>query len=191
MSADQSRVPPGQTLTTKFPVLHAGDVPSFERKEWTFRLFGLVEKETVFTYDQFLALPMARTVSDFHCVTTWSRLDNAWEGVLARTLADLAKPASKATHVLIHCEQGYTTNLSLDDFTRDNVIFALKWEGKDLTPEHGYPLRLVVPHLYAWKSAKWVRGVEFLDQNVRGFWESRGYHIHGGPWREERYSSQE
>ncbi|MDH5637960.1 MAG: sulfite oxidase-like oxidoreductase [Nitrospinota bacterium] len=191
MKDSQPRLPPGQFLTGKFPVLHEGDVPGFDRDSWGFRFFGLVEKERTLDFEEFSGLPRASVKADFHCVTTWSRYDNLWEGVLARTIAGLARPRPKAKYALIHCEQGYTTNLPLEDFLREDVIFALKWEGSDLTAEHGYPLRLVVPHLYAWKSAKWVRGVEFLQENVRGFWESRGYHNNGDPWREERYSSQE
>ncbi|MDH5477671.1 MAG: sulfite oxidase-like oxidoreductase [Nitrospinota bacterium] len=191
MKDEKPRLPPGQILTEKFPVLHYGEVPEFDSTNWDFRIFGLVEQEVALDFDEFSQLPSQRIEADFHCVTTWSRYDNLWEGVLARTLAALARPLPGARHVLIHCEQGYTTNLSLEDFLRDNVLFALKWGGKKLTPEHGYPLRLVVPHLYAWKSAKWARGVEFMEDNRRGFWESRGYHNNGDPWREERFSSQE
>jgi len=191
MKNSKERLPPGQTLTQKFPVLHAGDIPVFDQASWSFRLTGMVEQELSLTFDQFLALPMAAITADFHCVTTWSRFDNLWEGVLSSVITGLARPKPEAKYVLIHCEHGYTTNLAMEDFLADNTLFALKWGGQPLTPEHGYPLRLVVPHLYAWKSAKWVRGVEFLDKNKRGFWESRGYHISGDPWREERYSSQE
>ena len=184
-------MPPGQFLTEKFPVLHEGQIPEFDKTNWDFRLFGLVEKEVTLDFNEFSRLPMDSVKADFHCVTTWSRYDNPWEGPLARTIAGLARPRPEARFVLVHCDLGYTTNLPMEDFLREDVIFAMKWEGKDLTPEHGYPLRLVVPRLYAWKSAKWVRGVEFLAGNVRGFWESRGYHNNGDPWREERYSSQE
>ncbi len=188
MADDNRRLPPGQTLTEKFPVLHYGGIPAFQKESWTFRLFGLVEEEKTFTYDGFMGLSQNEIVADFHCVTTWSRYDNTWEGVASSTIVDLCNVKASAKYVLIHCEQGYTTNLSLHDFLRKDVIFAHSHDGKALTPEHGFPLRLVVPHLYAWKSAKWVRGVEFIQDDKPGFWESNGYHNHGDPWTEERFS---
>lgn len=185
------RLPPGQTLTDKFPVLSYGPTPRFDRAKWDFRVVGLVEPQLLFNYEEFHALPQSHQVSDFHCVTTWSRFDNAWEGVKVRDLMRLVTLAPQVRHVIVHCDGGYTTNLPLDEFLDDDVILAHRHDGRDLEPDHGWPLRLVVPKLYAWKSAKWVRALEFSDQDRRGFWEVRGYHNHADPWREERYSFQE
>jgi DMSO/TMAO reductase YedYZ molybdopterin-dependent catalytic subunit len=186
-----NRVPPGQYLTTKFPVLTYGPVPRFNPQTWDFRMSGEVEQPLRFTYEQFKALPRSRMVADFHCVTTWSRLDNVWEGVMVSRLVNMARLKPSAAFVLVHCDGGYTTNLPLKNFLDDDVMLADRHDGQDLTPDHGFPLRLVVPKLYAWKSAKWVRAIEFLDQDVRGFWEVRGYHNRADPWLEERYSFQE
>ena len=186
-----NRVPPGQTLTTNFPVLSFGATPRFNPEKWDFRVVGVVEKPLLFNYQQFRALPQTKLVADFHCVTTWSRLDNIWEGVAVKDLMTLVKLAPSASHVVIHCDGGYTTNLPLETFLDDDVILAHRHDGRDLEPDHGWPLRLVVPKLYAWKSAKWVRAIEFADQDRRGFWEVRGYHNHADPWKEERYSFQE
>jgi DMSO/TMAO reductase YedYZ molybdopterin-dependent catalytic subunit len=185
------RLPPGQTLTDKFPVLSYGPAPRLDRVKWDFRVVGLVEPQLRFNYQEFRALPQSRQVSDFHCVTTWSRFDNAWEGVKVRDLVRLVTVAPEARFVIVHCDGGYTTNLSLDEFLDDDVILAHRHDGRDLEPDHGWPLRLVVPKLYGWKSAKWVRALEFSDRDRRGFWEVRGYHNHADPWREERYSFQE
>ena len=185
------RLPPGQTLTDKFPVLSYGPTPRFDRAEWDFRVVGLVEPQLRFNYGEFRALPQSRQVSDFHCVTTWSRFDNAWEGVKVRDLMRLVTLAPQVRFVIVHCDGGYTTNLPLEEFLDEDVILAHRHDGRDLEPDHGWPLRLVVPKLYAWKSAKWVRALEFSDQDRRGFWEVRGYHNHADPWREERYSFQE
>ena len=185
------RLPPGQTLTDKFPVLSYGPAPRFDRATWDFRVVGMVEPQLRFNYEEFHALLQSRQVSDFHCVTTWSRFDNAWEGVKVRDLMKLVTLAPEARFVIVHCDGGYTTNLPLDEFLGDDVILAHRHDGRDLEPDHGWPLRLVVPKLYAWKSAKWVRALEFSDRDRRGFWEVRGYHNHADPWREERYSFQE
>jgi len=185
------RLPPGQYLTNKFPVLSYGPTPTFDRATWDLRLFGLVDAERRLTYDELRAMPSVVSTSDFHCVTTWSRLDNRWEGVRARDVVSLVRLQPEARFVLVHCEQGYTTNLTLDDLLEPEVLLAWGHDGADLSPDHGYPLRLVVPKLYAWKSAKWVRGLEFLADDQRGFWEIRGYHSHADPWKEERYSYQE
>ena len=186
-----SRIPPGQYLVEKWPVLSYGPTPRFNPATWDFRLFGLVETPKRLNYQQFRALPQTKITTDFHCVTTWSLLDNQWEGVMAKDIVSLVRLKPEAQYVMLHCEGGYTTNLSLDQFLDDDVIFAYRHNGQDLAPDHGWPLRLIVPKLYAWKSAKWVRGVEFLENNVRGFWEVRGYHNRGNPWLEERYSDQE
>jgi len=181
------RVPPGQRLTEKFPVLHHGDVPRIDVSKWTFRIWGLVERERKLSYEEFLSLPQVKVFSDVHCVTGWSKLDNTWEGVSAQAMKELVKILPEAKFVIVHCYAGFTTNLTLEDFFQPDVLFAVKHNGELLTPEHGYPLRLVVPRLYFWKSAKWVEGVEFAAKGRKGFWESRGYHNHGDPWKEERY----
>ena len=181
------RVPPGQRLTEKWPALHYGSVPQINVSQWTFRIFGLVEKERQLNYKEFTALPQVKVFSDIHCVTGWSRLDNLWEGVASEQIKELVKILPEAKFVMVHGEGGFTTNLSLDDFFQPDVLFALKHNGETLTEAHGYPLRLVVPRLYFWKSAKWVTGVEFMAKDKRGFWESGGYHNHGDPWKEERY----
>jgi DMSO/TMAO reductase YedYZ molybdopterin-dependent catalytic subunit len=186
-----ARIPPGQTLTDKFPVLTYGPTPRFNLKTWDFKIFGLVEEPLGFSYEEFRALPIHRQVSDFHCVTTWSRLDNAWEGVRIADLMARVKLKPEARHAIIHCDGGYTTNLPLAELLDDDVMLAYGHDGRDLEPDHGFPLRLVVPKLYAWKSAKWVRAIEFTDIDRRGFWEVRGYHNHADPWTEERYSFQE
>ncbi len=185
------RVPPGQTLTDKFPILSYGPAPRFNPAKWDFRVFGLVEPELQLSYEQFRALPQSRQISDFHCVTSWSRLDNVWEGVKILDLMKLVTLKPEAHFVLVHCDAGYSANLPLNEFLDSDVMLAYRHDGRDLTPDHGFPLRLVVPKLYAWKSAKWVRAIEFLEFDERGFWEVRGYHNHADPWREERYSFQE
>lgn len=185
--AERPRVPPGQVVTEKWPVLHYGSVPRVDLSRWTFRAFGRVENPFEFTWEAFLALPRVTHRSDIHCVTRWSRLDNTWEGVPAAALVERARPLPAADFVLVHAEAGFTANLRREDLLRDGVLFALRHDGRDLTPEHGWPVRLVVPHLYFWKSAKWVRGIEFRDRDVPGFWERAGYHMRGDPWKEERF----
>jgi DMSO/TMAO reductase YedYZ molybdopterin-dependent catalytic subunit len=185
------RLPPGQTLVTNFPVLSYGPTPRFNPAKWDLRLFGLVERPLRFTWQEFQALPRVRQVADFHCVTTWSRFDNQWEGVKTTALAAMAGVKAEAKFVVILCDGGYTTNLPIAEFLDDDVMLALRHDSKDLEPDHGGPLRLVVPKLYGWKSAKWLRAVEFTARDRRGFWEVRGYHNHGDPWREERYSFEE
>jgi len=183
----EQRIPPNQVETRKWPVLHAGSVPSFDRAHWTFHVFGLVDRPWQCTYDEFLALPRVQVRADMHCVTRWSKLDNVWEGVSTREVMAKVKIDPRARFVLVHAEHGFTTNLPLDDFLGEDCLFAWKHNGQDLEPDHGYPLRLVVPRLYAWKSAKWVRGIELLRHDRAGFWENGGYHMRGNPWREERY----
>ncbi len=186
MIPDQ-RIPPGQRLTDRFPVLHYGPVPKFDPATWDLRLFGLVEEEVVFTYEQFTALPTVRVITDIHCVTGWSKLDTVWEGVVFSELMNHVRPLPEARYVLIHSEYGFTANLPLEALMDDDVLLAYRYGDAPLTPEHGYPLRLVVPKRYFWKSAKWVRGLEFMAQDRPGFWEQRGYHNDGDPWKEERY----
>ncbi len=186
-TARKNRVPPGQRVTEGFPVLHYGGVPRIDASEWRLRLFGLVEREKTISYPEFLALPMVKVFSDVHCVTGWSRLDNLWEGVSTSALKDHVKVLPDAGFAIVHAAGNFTTNLSLEDFLQEDVLLALKHNGRPLTPEHGAPVRLVVPRLYFWKSAKWVTGVEFTSEDRPGFWESHGYHNRGDPWKEERY----
>jgi DMSO/TMAO reductase YedYZ molybdopterin-dependent catalytic subunit len=185
------RTPPGQVLTTKWPVLTYGRTPRFDPRKWSFRAFGLVEEETSFSWEELQALPRVEVACDIHCVTRWSRLDNRFEGVSVREIVRRVRPKPEAKYVMVHADPDYTTNLALADLVDDDVVLALRHDGQDLTPDHGGPLRLVVPKLYFWKSAKWVRGFEFLDVNPPGFWEVNGYHMHADPWAEERYSDQE
>jgi DMSO/TMAO reductase YedYZ molybdopterin-dependent catalytic subunit len=185
------RVPPGQTLTAKWPVLTYGRTPRVDLGRWMFRCFGLVEREVTWTWAELLALPRVRIVSDVHCVTRWSKLGNAWEGVHIREILGRLRLRPQARYVMVHADPDYTTNLALEDLAQDDVLLALRHDGRDLEPDHGGPCRLVVPRLYFWKSAKWIRGLEFLDVNPPGFWEQNGYHMHADPWRQERYSDQE
>jgi len=185
------RVPPGQVLTEKWPVLTYGLTPRFDPKTWTFRCFGLVEREVAWTWDDFNRLPRAEVACDIHCVTRWSRLDNRFGGVSIQEIIRHVAPKPEARYVMIHADPDYTTNLPLAELLDDDVILATHHDGEPLTPEHGGPLRLVVPKLYFWKSAKWLRGFEFLDVNPPGFWEVNGYHMHADPWKDERYSDQE
>jgi DMSO/TMAO reductase YedYZ molybdopterin-dependent catalytic subunit len=184
----RARVPPGQSVVERWPVLSYGDVPRIDLNEWTFSVTGLVEEERTFTWEEFTSLPQVTVVSDIHCVTRWSRLENRWEGVATSEVVRLARPRPEARFVMVHCYGGYTTNLRLDDLLDDDALFALKHDGQPLPPEHGGPVRLVVPKLYFWKSAKWVRGLVLMERERPGFWETHGYHIRGDPWKEERYS---
>ncbi len=184
----RSRVPPGQYVTDKWPVLTYGAVPRVDPTVWDLRLTGELTEAARFDAVQFRALPYSTVTADFHCVTGWSRLENTWGGVLTRDLLARVRPTPEAAFVVVSCDGGYTTNLALGDFRADNVILAYHHDGVDLPREHGGPLRLVVPHLYGWKSAKWVRTIELTRQDRPGFWEVRGYHNHGDPWLEERYS---
>ena len=183
------RLPPGQAATLKWPVLHYGSVPRFDPATWNFTISGLVEAPGTLSWEAFHKLPRTQVSSDFHCVTRWSRFDNRWEGVSFREVLRLARPRPAARYVLVHAEEGFTANLPLADLDRPNVLFATHHDGQPLTPEHGYPLRLIVPHLYAWKSVKWVRGLEFLESDAPGFWEQNGYHMYGDPWKEQRFDT--
>jgi DMSO/TMAO reductase YedYZ molybdopterin-dependent catalytic subunit len=185
---DEGRLPPGQSATLKWPVLHYGSVPHFDAARWDFRVWGLVEQPLRFTWQEFNSLSQVELVRDFHCVTRWSRFDNRWRGVSFREVLKRVQLKPGAAFVLVHAEQGYTANVPLADLERDDVLFATHHDGEPLTADHGYPLRLVVPHLYGWKSVKWVRGLEFLDHDAAGFWEQNGYHMYGDPWREQRYN---
>jgi DMSO/TMAO reductase YedYZ molybdopterin-dependent catalytic subunit len=184
----EPRLPPGQVRTDKWPVLHYGAVPRIDLATWDFRVYGLVEKPVRWTYSEFLALPQVQVRSDIHCVTRWSRFDNLWQGVSFKELLRHVRVKAEARHAVIHAEQSYTTNLPLTELEQDDVLFAYRHDGRDLTPEHGWPLRLVVPRRYFWKSAKWVRGLEDEGEDRPGFWEQNGYHNEADPWNEERFS---
>jgi len=186
-------LPPGQRLAKDFPVLHYGPVPRFRPDSWRLVVNGATAdgKERHLDVEEFSALPRTTVHADMHCVTRWTVLDNDWAGVTARTLMDAVPPADDVTHVMAWAEYGYSANMRIEDFASPRTLLATHRDGEPLTPEHGYPLRLVVPHLYAWKGPKWLRGIEYLAQERRGFWEERGYHTVGDPWREERYSYQE
>lgn len=185
---DSERLPPGQHLVKDWPVLDLGLQPNVATANWTLDIDGAVEHPQHWRWADFLALEQTSAVSDIHCVTTWSRYDNRWEGVATRLLLDLVRPRPEAGFVVLHSNDGYTTNLTLEDFAGEDVLLAHSWEGKPLTAEHGGPVRLVLPKLYFWKSAKWLKRIEFTTANRPGFWEVRGYHDRGDPWSEERYS---
>ncbi|VTR95050.1 oxidoreductase : Oxidoreductase molybdopterin binding protein OS=Methanobacterium formicicum DSM 3637 GN=A994_03043 PE=4 SV=1: Oxidored_molyb [Gemmata massiliana] len=183
----ENRVPPRQVLTQKWPVLHAGSIPPFEPAKWTLSLFPapLIGAIKQFTWAEFNALPRHRVFADMHCVTRWSKLDNLWEGVVTRELLNHITLSPQAKFVMVHSEYGFSTNLPIDDFFAEDCLFATHHNGEPLTQEHGYPVRLVVPRLYTWKSAKWVRGIEFMEEDRPGYWESSengGYHMRGDPW---------
>lgn len=182
-----SRIPPGQKVTDKFPILTFGRAPALDLETWRLGLFGLVEELRELTWKQFMALPQTAITADFHCVTQWSRLDDHWEGVLFRDVIRGARPLAKARAVMVHCHGGFTTNVELATLMGDDVILARQHNGKELTPDHGWPLRLVVPSRYAWKSAKWVMGLEFMEENAPGFYEKRGYNLNADPWLQERF----
>ena len=183
-----ARIPPGQYQTTKFPVLHYGSVPKTDLATWDFKVFGLVDSPFQLTWAEFKALPRRTVETDIHCVTRWSKLDTTWEGVPIQAILEAAQLKPTASFVLAHSEQGYTANLPLEVLDDDDVLLADTFSGEPLEPEHGYPLRLVVPKRYFWKSAKWIRGLEFLDHDILGFWERYGYNNNADPWQEERFS---
>ena len=183
------RLPPGQRLTEQWPVLTYGSAPQVERGEWSLQVWGEVEEDLVWDWEQFLALGTEERTNDIHCVTHWSRYDNTWEGVLLSTILAHVRPTPGARSVLFHSYGGYTTNVLLEDIARDDhAMLAFSHDGGAIAREHGGPVRGVIPSLYFWKSAKWVRGMELLPQDRPGFWEMYGYHLHGDPWQEERYS---
>lgn len=196
--AQEGRLPPGQSLTQKFPVLHYGPVPEFNPATWDLRVWGEVEEEVRWTWDEFRALPRSKLVMDLHCVTRWSKFGTKWEGVSVRVLVDqgFIKPKPTARFVLQHAEYGYTTNLPLEVVLAENFLLATHFNGEPLSPDHGYPLRGVVGAIpdredlktpYLWKGAKWLRGLEFMAQDRLGFWEQAGYHNEGDVWQEQRF----
>jgi DMSO/TMAO reductase YedYZ molybdopterin-dependent catalytic subunit len=186
---EEQRLPPGQHLTKDWPVLDLGVVPPVSRERWRLDVYGAVETPVFWTFAEFAAQKQARFTSDIHCVTTWSRYDNEWEGLATRELLAACQPRMDARFVTLHSYDGYTTNLALEDFAAEDALLAHSWSGQPLTKEHGGPVRLVVPHLYFWKSAKWLQAIEFLTGDAPGFWEVRGYHNRGDPWAEQRYSN--
>src|SRR5262245_12396749 len=185
---DPARLPPGQTMTRKWPVLHAGTVPRVDLAKWTFRVFGEVEEEVELTWKQFGELPRARSTQDIHCVTRWSRFDTEFEGVPWSNVARLCRPLESARFAIAHAEQGFTSNVPIESLEQDGALLATHADGEPLTPDHGWPLRLVVPGKYFWKSAKWLRAIELTPEDRLGFWERYGYHNNADPWNEERYS---
>jgi DMSO/TMAO reductase YedYZ molybdopterin-dependent catalytic subunit len=186
--AELARVPPGQHVVRDFPLLHAGDVARTPPDEWDMRVFGLVQNELRWDYGEFRALPTVTKTCDIHCVTTWSKLDTVWGGVPMPWVLEQARPLADATHVIAHAEEGYTANLPIDAIRDDDVMLAYRYDGAELEPVHGGPLRLLVPKLYFWKSAKWLRGLEFVQGDRPGYWERLGYSNTAEPWKEERYS---
>jgi DMSO/TMAO reductase YedYZ molybdopterin-dependent catalytic subunit len=184
---DPDRLPPGQYLTEKWPVLHAGTVPNTDLATWDFRVFGEVESPLTLSWDEFTALPSREITTDIHCVTRWSRFDTSFKGVHWSELAKVVKPKPSARYVLAHAEQDFTANVPLAALEDEEALLAYEADGEPLTPEHGWPLRLVIPKRYFWKSAKWLRGIELLDHDEPGFWERLGYHNEADYWKEERY----
>ncbi len=186
--AEMERIPPGQYRTEKFPVLHYGSVPTTDLAKWDFKVYGEVDAPFTLTWDQFQTLHRKTVATDIHCVTRWTKLDTVWEGVAIQEILKLAQVRPGATHVVAHSEQGYTANLPLSVLDDDDVLLADTFDGQPLEKEHGWPLRLFVPKRYFWKSAKWIRGLEFLDHDQLGFWERYGYNNDADPWKEERFS---
>jgi len=185
---DPARLPPGQYLTEKWPVLHAGDIPETDLATWDFRVFGEVDSPIALTWDQLQELPSSEITIDIHCVTRWSRFDTSFRGVHWRDLAELVGPKPSSRFVVAHAEQGFTSNMPLEALEDGQAMVAYEADGEPLEPEHGWPLRLVVPSRYFWKSAKWLRGLELLDHDQPGFWERYGYHNDADYWQEQRYS---
>ena len=184
---DPSRLPPGQYLTDRFPVLHVGDVPTYAPGEWNLTIGGMVNSPFTLTFEELTALPSVTLTTDIHCVTKWSKFDTVWRGVKVKDLLDRAGIQDGATHVMGHAEYGYTANLPLEDAQRDESMVVWEYEGEPIEPIHGGPVRLLVPNLYFWKSPKWLRGIEVMNADKPGFWERNGYHMYGDPFREQRH----
>ena len=187
LGIDPARVPPGQYVTDRFPVLHAGVTPTIDLVQWDFAIEGLVLEPATLSLDEIKAMPTVDLTYDIHCVTKWTKLDTTWTGVRPRDLLAGIEVNPAATHVVVLAEHGFTANLPIDDFMAEDNLFSWIFDGQDLELAHGWPLRLVVPHLYFWKSVKWVRGLRFVSADEPGFWERNGYHMYGDPWKEQRY----
>ncbi|UFJ39493.1 sulfite oxidase-like oxidoreductase [Brevibacillus humidisoli] len=185
------RLPPGQVLTDRFPILHEGDVPTYDLDTWTLRVFGEVEQEKVFSFTDLMALSQTQSVCDIHCVTRWSKFDTQWEGVRFTELLDVVQVKPTAKYVMLYGDHDYTANLPLRELMGEGILLAHTYAGKPLTAKHGWPLRLIVPHLYFWKSVKWIRGIEFMTEDRPGFWEQNGFHNDADPFREQRFSGEE
>jgi DMSO/TMAO reductase YedYZ molybdopterin-dependent catalytic subunit len=184
---DPNRLPPGQYLTDRFPVLHVGDVPTYAPGEWNLTVNGLVDKPFTLSFEELTALPSVTLTTDIHCVTKWSKFDTVWRGVKLKDLLDMAGIQPDATHVMGHAEYGYTANLPMEDALRDESMVVWEYEGEAIEPIHGGPVRLLVPNLYFWKSPKWLRGIELMNADKPGFWERNGYHMYGDPFLEQRH----
>ncbi|HYF10650.1 MAG TPA: sulfite oxidase-like oxidoreductase [Candidatus Paceibacterota bacterium] len=182
------RLPPGQYETRDFPVLSLGPTPEVSTDEWKLEISGLVDHPLTFSWEEFLTLPIEEVKKDIHCVTKWSKFDTQWEGVSLDELMRRAGVSERATHLIAHSHDGYSTNLPIEDVTGGKAWVAVRYEGEEIAAEHGGPARLLVPHLYFWKSAKWLKKLEFVDHDIPGFWEVRGYHNYGDPWQEQRYT---
>lgn len=185
------RLPPGQMLTERFPILHEGEVPHYDLSHWNLRLFGNVEEEHVLSFQDIEKLPRTKLKCDIHCVTRWSKFDTEWEGFKFQELLRLVKLKPNVSHVMVHADYDYEANLPLEDLLSDDVLLATHYNGKPLTEKHGFPLRLVVPHLYFWKSAKWIRGLEFMSEDRPGYWERDGFHNTADPFKEQRFSGED
>lgn len=182
-----NRIPPGQEIVTDWPVLDLGHQPSIPNDQWTLDIKGAVGRPTQLNWAQFQALPQQTIKADIHCVTAWSMLDNEWKGVSAKQLVDIAQPRDTVKHVVFHAHDGYRSNLTMSRFVAEDSLLAHSWNGEPITREHGGPIRVVIPSLYFWKSAKWIRQITFLEKDVKGYWEALGYHNEGDPWKEQRY----
>jgi len=182
------RLPPGQYEDRGFPVLSLGPTPSISKDDWKLEIKGLIENPTIWNWQEFEKLPQVNVTKDIHCVTKWSKFDTKWRGVPLDEIIKIVKVKNEATHLIAHSSDGYSTNLPLADITLGKAMVALQYDGADIDPEHGGPARLLVPHLYFWKSAKWLSAIEFVDHDIPGFWEIRGYHNYGDPWKEQRYT---
>lgn len=185
------RLPKGQVLTEKFPILFEGEVPEYDMNEWTLKVFGKVNREVTLKYEDIMNMPQTDVVCDIHCVTRWSRFDNTFTGVRFKDFLKEFNIEPQSEYVMLYGDNDYTSNIELKDLMGDDILLAHSFEGKPLTDKHGWPLRLVIPHLYFWKSVKWLRGFEFIDENSPGFWEQNGFHMNGDPFREERFSGED
>ncbi|WP_066054428.1 sulfite oxidase-like oxidoreductase [Robertmurraya korlensis] len=190
-SKHEKRLPSGQALTERFPILHEGDVPVYDLEKWDLKVFGEVDLEVVLKFDQIMEMPETTLTSDIHCVTRWSRFDSEFTGVKFTDFLRHVNVTPKSEYVMLHGDHDYTANVKLSDLLRDDVLLAYSFDGKPLTDKHGWPLRLVIPHLYFWKSVKWIRGIEFITENKPGFWEQNGFHLNGDPFKEERFSGED